>query len=156
MRTGTAVTVYLGADVMTALDREVERQAQVDREKGLTGYSVTNRSKLTSRIITNYFLSRESEGISFAGIQELAAPICKQYGVMRADLIGSYARGDQKLDDPICIIVNKECAQGLQFFNIERDLGLALGKNVQLKAYGRIPDDELQAIEQERRIIYAQ
>lgn len=135
-RNGKAVTVYLGDEALAALDAAVRERAEQDREHGLQGYSVTNRSKLISEIVTTYLMeSREGE-LTFSKIQELSTPVFVSYGVVRADLFGSFARGDQGPESDIDIMIDKGPVRGLRFFNLQDDLSRALGRQVDLHAYG--------------------
>lgn len=61
MRTGKAVTIYLDEAALTALDQAVDRRARLDRENGLGGYSVTNRSKLVSEIVSTYLMEDKGD-----------------------------------------------------------------------------------------------
>lgn len=135
MRRGSAVTVYLSDDAIVALDAEVERRAAKDRENGLKGYSVTNRSKLISLIVSDYLAHHAEEDLSVDLIRAAVSPVLEEYGIAKASLFGSYARGEQAPGSEVDIIVMRGALRGLRFMKLQEDLEAALGKPVNLKAF---------------------
>jgi uncharacterized protein len=135
MRRGSAVTVYLSDEATAALDAEVERRANKDRENGLKGYSVTNRSKLISLIVSEYLATHAEEDLSVDVIRKAVAPVLEEYAIAKASLFGSYARGEQTSDSEVDIIVMRGALRGLKFMKLKEDLEAAVGKPVNLKAF---------------------
>lgn len=135
MRRGSAVTVYLSDEAIVALDAEVERRAKKDRENGLKGYSVTNRSKLISLIVSDYLANHSEEDLSVDIIRGAVAPIFESYGIGKASLFGAYARGEQTNESEVDIIVMRGALRGLKFMKLQEELEAAVGKPVNLKAF---------------------
>lgn len=64
-------------------------------------------------------------------IEELKArirKILKKHGVVRAGLFGSYARGEQKKNSDVDILVKTSKPMGFNFMNIQFELEDNLGK----------------------------
>lgn len=64
-------------------------------------------------------------------IKEKLNPIFKKYGVRKAVLFGSYAKGNATKDSDIDILVDSGCA-GLKFFGILEEAVTTLNKEVDL------------------------
>lgn len=155
MRRGTAVTLYLDQAVIDKLDREVERRAAADRANGLTGYSVTNRSKLATEIIEDYLVEWKGEDMTFTKISEIIKPVFQKYGVKSADLFGSYARGEQTPDSDIDIIVDRGPVRGLEFIGLQEELSAVLQKKVDLQPIDCMSERFLAKIQKDRVNVYA-
>lgn len=80
--------------------------------------------------------------------------ILKKNKVKRAGIFGSYARGEQKKNSDVDILIQPPKGMGLRFFALERELGEKLRKKVDLVTYKgiyhllreRILNDEVQII----------
>lgn len=70
-------------------------------------------------------------------IQYKVLPLLKRYGVVRAGIFGSYARGDQKKNSDIDLLIqiNKKKFSLLDLIGLEQELQLKLGKKVDLLTY---------------------
>ena len=71
-------------------------------------------------------------------IQALIVPILMKYGVKRAALFGSYARGDFDEKSDVDILIQPPNGMGLGFVRLNRDLKKSLNKNVDLVSYNGI------------------
>ena len=72
-------------------------------------------------------------------IKKLVLPIFKPYGIRRAGIFGSAARGEMKTGSDIDILVEiKKDISLLDFIGLKLDLEKALGKKVDLVEYGSI------------------
>ena len=68
-------------------------------------------------------------------IKKLITPILKKYGIKKAGIFGSYARGDYSKNSDIDILVKLPRGIGLEFIGIELELEEKLGKKVHLVTY---------------------
>lgn len=74
-------------------------------------------------------------------IKEIIAPICKEYGIKKAYLFGSYARGEATENSDIDIRIEKGNLKGLfQLSGLRIDLVEALGVEVDLLSV--LPDPQ--------------
>ncbi|MDO4182144.1 MAG: nucleotidyltransferase domain-containing protein [Coriobacteriia bacterium] len=139
---------------MKALDAQVEKQAEIDRASGLRGYSVTNRSKLISSIVEEYLLEGSGEKMTIQKISTTLYPVFKRAGILRAELFGSYARGEQTDASDVDILIDEGNVGGLAFFRLQRDLGEALGKHVDLQSFSGANKEFLEATRADRVVLY--
>ena len=66
-----AISIYLQDKTLRKLDAEVSRLTKEDKESGLSGRQIINRSKLIERIIEDYLDTTNSlniENIRYEGI----------------------------------------------------------------------------------------
>lgn len=61
--------------------------------------------------------------------------VLKKYGVKQAGIFGSYARGDQKKNSDIDILIKPPNNMGLGFVGLQQELEEKLGKKVDLVSY---------------------
>ena len=72
-------------------------------------------------------------------IQKKVVPLLKKYGVVRAGIFGSYARGEQKKGSDIDMLIKvKRGISLLDLVDLEKVLELKLSKKVDLLTYGGI------------------
>lgn len=112
------------------LDSLVEKQAQLDKAQGLEGRQITSRSKMISQLIENQFAEEESltvESIKYAVIE-----LAESYGAQEVSLFGSFARGDQKPDSDVDILLEKGSIKGMQVLDFQHDLEERLGRKVDI------------------------
>lgn len=66
-------------------------------------------------------------------IQQTVTPIFKQYGISRAGVFGSYARGEEKADSDIDFLIRIGRPMDLiQFIRLREELEVALGQSIDL------------------------
>ncbi len=64
--------------------------------------------------------------------------ILKKYGVKKAGIFGSYARGEQKKNSDMDILIEPTKGMGLEFFGLHIELEEKLGMKVDLLTYNGI------------------
>ncbi len=62
----------------------------------------------------------------------------KKYGVKKAAIFGSYARGEQKINSDIDIIIEPVKGMGLEFVGLKLELEDNTGKKIDLVTYKSI------------------
>jgi len=83
-----------------------------------------------------------------------ALPVLKKYGVVKAGIFGSYARGENKNSSDIDILIKPPKGMGLEFVGIKLELEDKLGRKVDLVTYKGIhPLLKKQILEEEIKII---
>ena len=77
--------------------------------------------------------------MSIEEIKEKVAPILEKWGVRRASVFGSYARGDAEDDSDVDILVElSEDMSLLDFVGLKLEIEDAIGKKVDLVEFGTI------------------
>ena len=80
--------------------------------------------------------------------------ILKKHGIKKAGIFGSYARGEQKKNSDIDILVQPRKGMGFEFAGIEIELSEELGMRVDLVSYnGLSPYIKEKVLKQEVKII---
>lgn len=75
---------------------------------------------------------------NFDLLKKKVVRILKKYNVKRAGIFGSYARGEEKKNSDIDILIQYPKGLGFGFIGIKFELEDALGKKVDLVTYGAI------------------
>ncbi len=68
-------------------------------------------------------------------VQNSIIPILRKYGVVKASMFGSYARGDFDASSDVDILIQPPVGMGLGFVRLKRELEEKLDKNVDLLSY---------------------
>jgi len=89
-------------------------------------------------------------------------PVLQQYGVKKASLFGSYARGTQDDNSDVDILIEPPKGMGMTVVKLKRDLENTLNKKVDLVSYNGISrylkkyilSDQIQILWEKQEIIY--
>ena len=63
-------------------------------------------------------------------ISEKARPVFEKYGVKRARIFGSFARGEARPDSDVDMVVDLERPLGFEYFAMQNELEQELGREV--------------------------
>lgn len=126
----TPISIYLSDNVLRKLDHIVELQAKKDRERGLEGRQVMNRSKMIAKLIRDY--DRKEDHLDIETIEYYVANFAKAYGAKKVSLFGSFARGEERADSDIDLLVEKGDIKGMQIFDLQEDLQKVLDRKVDI------------------------
>ena len=72
------------------------------------------------------------------GVEKLMkkiVPVLKKEGIKKAGIFGSYARGEEKKNSDVDIIIEPRKGMGFDFFGMQVDLEEALKKKVEVITY---------------------
>lgn len=78
---------------------------------------------------------RKTNSRQIQAIKRKIVPILKKYNVKRAGIFGSYARGEQKRNSDVDIIIEPPKGIGFGFAGIEMELEKKLGRKVDMVTY---------------------
>ena len=149
---GSNVSVYLSDKALAKLDSAVAKLAAEDRSHGLSGRQVANRSSVLERLICE---SLEGEAVlDRATIQYYVTSLGKEYGVAKASLFGSYARGDATPDSDVDLLIEKGALRGMQVLDFQEDLSKALGKSVDIVTTAGASERFLDKIRADEVVLY--
>ncbi|PIR63002.1 MAG: hypothetical protein COU65_00230 [Candidatus Pacebacteria bacterium CG10_big_fil_rev_8_21_14_0_10_42_12] len=65
-------------------------------------------------------------------------PVLEKYGVKKASLFGSYARGTQDQQSDVDILIDPPAGMGIKIVHLQRDLEATLQKKVDVVSYNGI------------------
>ena len=71
-------------------------------------------------------------------ITDIINPILQKYGIKKAALFGSYARGDYDEKSDIDILIEAPVEMGLSFLSLKHDLEDTLQKKIDLVTYNGV------------------
>jgi len=72
---------------------------------------------------------------SIDDIRRIAVPIAQQYGVKKLALFGSYARGEQRQESDIDLIMDKGRIEGWEYYGFINHLEDSFGLHVDVLTY---------------------
>jgi len=95
--------------------------------------------------------------ISMTDLTKKTIPVLKKYGVTKAAVFGSYARGEAKNDSDIDLLVEiKKNISLLDFSALKQELQELLNRRVDLIEYSQIKPLLKQPILEDAKIFYVQ
>lgn len=92
--------------------------------------------------------------LAFSEIRRHVRDLARTYGLQRASLFGSYARGDATADSDVDILVEKGEARGLALGGFQDDLSRVLGKDVDVVSASGASPTFLQRIAEDEVVLY--
>ena len=94
--------------------------------------------------------------MSTQAMTQTIADYFKTQPVLKAWLFGSFARGEQRPDSDVDILVVLDHSRpvGLEFFGMYEDLKELLGRNVDLVTERSLASFARKSVERDRRLIY--
>lgn len=122
------ISIYLPESALNKLDGIVRGQARKDRANGLEGRQVMNRSKMIAKMIYEY--NEEGNRLDIDTIEYHVVNLAKIYGAKKISLFGSFARGEEKPDSDVDILLEKGEIRGMQVLDFQEDLQKALNRKV--------------------------
>jgi len=149
---GGTVSLYLSDATLRKLDAAVERQARIDREIGLTGRQVTNRSKLIERIVDNYLDAEQP--LTVSEIKYCVASLADEYGADRVSLFGSYARDEATAESDVDILLEKGAIKGLRVLDFQNALEKRLNRKVDVVTTAGASERFLEKIRKDEVVLY--
>lgn len=95
--------------------------------------------------------------MSIKTIQEKTLAVFKQYGVIKASVFGSSARGQDTAKSDVDLLVSvKRPFTLMRFVSLKRGLEKALNKPVDIVEYGAVKPELSESILKDAKIIYEQ
>lgn len=146
------ISIYLSDRTLSMLDSLVAKQARIDKDQGLEGRQVTTRSKMVSRLIEEQFAGEEM--LTIESIQYCVVDLAQSYGAEEVSLFGSFARGDNKADSDVDILLDKGEIKGMQVLDFQQDLAERLGRKVDVVTTAGANKRFLDRIEKDAIVLY--
>lgn len=122
------VSVYLTDEALHKLDALVTHQAEKDRAAGLEGRQVMNRSKMINDLILQS--GEQPDQLNIARIEYAVVKLAEEYGAKKVSLFGSFARGEQRPDSDVDILLEKGAIKGMRVLDFQEELSRTLGRSV--------------------------
>lgn len=122
------ISIYLSDEVLHKLDAMVARQAELDRAAGLEGRQIMSRSKMISELILQS--GESADQLDVERIEYAVVKLAEEYGAKKVSLFGSFARGEQRPDSDVDILLEKGAIKGMKVLDFQDDLARALDRKV--------------------------
>ena len=148
----SAISIYLQDKTLRKLDDEVSRLAKEDKESGLSGRQIINRSKLIEKIIEDYLETTNS--LNIENIRYEVVSLAEEYGAEKVSLFGSFARGEETETSDIDILLEKGKIKGIQVLDFQHDLSQRLGRTVDVVTTTGASERFLNKIKQDEVVLY--
>lgn len=127
---------------------------KVSKKRKYLGSNLSKKDLSLKEKIADKELMKEKINKALIKIQPKIVKLLKKEGIKKAGIFGSYARGDQKKNSDIDIVIKPTKNMGFKFAGLEIELSKKLGKKVDLVSYnGLSPHLKDKILHQEIRII---
>lgn len=146
------ISIYLRDETLDKLDAVVKQRAQDDREKGLSGRQVTNRSQVIEQAIEAYLA--EQAGLSVEEIRYAVVSLAEERGAKRVSLFGSFARGEATSASDVDILLEKGRIKGLEVIDFQDALAQRLRRQVDVVTTAGASERFLSKISEDQIVLY--
>ena len=124
------ISLYIKDDTLRQIDNAVERQAALDKARGLTGRDITTRSSFIESLICESLANQKALAVS--DIEYCGFSLAEEYGAEKVSLIGSFARGEERPDSDVDILLEKGEIKGMQVLEFQDRLEQQLNRRVDI------------------------
>ncbi len=116
----------------------VRTMGKIGKKREYLGRDLSSKELLKKELIADRNLLKIKRDKTIQKVKSKILPILKKHKIKKAGIFGSYARGEQKKNSDIDILVDAPRGTGFGFAGIETDLEKALRKKVDLLTYKAI------------------
>ena len=132
----------------------IRKGTKVTKKRKYLGVDISKKELHEKENKADKLLVKEKTNKNIEKMKQKIVRILKNQGIKKAGIFGSYARGDQKINSGIDILVEPPKGMGFGFAGIGIELEEKLGKKVHLVTYKYIsPYIKKDILKEEVRII---
>ena len=132
----------------------IREHKNVKKRRVYLGSNLSSQNLLEKELAADEQLRQNHINISLQSFLGKIIKVLKKYGVKKASIFGSYARGEQKKKSDIDILIEPPKRMGLKFVSLALEMEKRLGKKVDLITYtGISPHLKAYVLKDERRIL---
>ena len=146
------ISLYVRDTVLGKLDKAVEEQAALDRARGLTGRAVTTRSSFIENLICDSLANQKK--LTVSDIEYYVVSLAKEYGAKKVSLIGSFARGEERPDSDVDILLEKGQIKGMQVLEFQDELERNLNRKVDVVTTAGASPRFLERVKRDEVVLY--
>lgn len=116
----------------------VRTMGKIGKKREYLGRNLSSKELLKKELVADRNLLKIKRDKTIQKVKLKILPVLKKHKIKKAGIFGSYARGEQKKNSDIDILVDVPRGTGFGFAGIEIDLEKALRKKVDLLTYKAI------------------
>ncbi len=146
------ISLYVRDDVLSQLDKAVEEQAALDKARGLSGRAVTTRSSFIESLICESLANQKALAVS--DIEYYVVSLAEEYGAEKVSLIGSFARGEERPDSDVDILLEKGKIKGMQVLEFQDRLEQQLNRRVDVVTTAGASPRFLERVKKDEVVLY--
>lgn len=146
------ISLYVRDDVLSQLDKAVEKQAALDKARGLSGRAVTTRSSFIESLICESLANQKALAVS--DIEYYVVSLAEEYGAEKVSLIGSFARGEERPDSDVDILLEKGKIKGMQVLEFQDRLEQQLNRRVDVVTTAGANPRFLERVKKDEVVLY--
>ena len=146
------ISLYIKDDVLEQVDDAVEKQAALDRSRGLSGRAITTRSSFIESLIRESLANQKA--LTVPDIEYYVISLAKEYGAEKVSLIGSFARGEERPDSDVDILLEKGEIKGMQVLEFQDRLEQELHRRVDVVTTSGASPRFLERVKKDEVVLY--
>ena len=146
------ISLYIKDDVLEQVDDAVEKQAALDRSRGLSGRAITTRSSFIESLIRESLANQKA--LTVPDIEYYVISLAKEYGAEKVSLIGSFARGEERPDSDVDILLEKGEIKGMQVLEFQDRLEQELHRRVDVVTTAGTSPRFLERVKKDEVVLY--
>lgn len=146
------ISLYLKDDILTQLDKVVEKKAERDKLQGLTGRAITTRSSFIESLIRESLADQSN--LTVSQIEYCVISLAKQYGAKKVSLIGSFARGEERAESDVDLLLEKGDIKGMKVLEFQDALQRALNRKVDVVTTAGASSRFLERVREDEVVLY--
>lgn len=148
----STISLYVRDDVLSQLNKAVEEQAALDKARGLSGRAVTTRSSFIESLICESLANQKALAVS--DIEYYVVSLAEEYGAEKVSLIGSFARGEERPDSDVDILLEKGKIKGMQVLEFQDRLEQQLNRRVDVVTTAGASPRFLERVKKDEVVLY--
>lgn len=146
------ISLYIKDDTLRQIDNAVERQAALDKARGLSGRPITTRSSFIESLICESLANQKAFAVS--DIEYCVISLAEEYGAEKVSLIGSFARGEERPDSDVDILLEKGEIKGMQVLEFQDRLEQQLNRRVDIVTTAGASPRFLERVKKDEVVLY--
>ena len=146
------ISLYIKDDILRQVDNAVEKRAALDKASGLSGRAVTTRSSFIEGLICDSLANQKT--LDVTDIEYYIISLAQEYGAKKVSLIGSFARGEERPDSDVDILLEKGEIKGMQVLEFQDRLEQQLNRRVDVVTTAGASPRFLERVKKDEVVLY--
>lgn len=146
------ISLYLKRETLDQLDRAVEKRARRDKSQGLTGRAITTRSSYIEELLRESLANQDK--LTVSQIEYYVVSLAEEFGAEKVSLIGSFARGEERTDSDVDLLLEKGRIKGMKVLEFQDALEHALKRKVDVVTTAGASPRFLERVKTDEVVLY--